>query len=54
MSDMPSVDKAKAAMREKNSTNLNTGPAEVPCGAKLRSGTKRQTGHVEVGTNRKS
>jgi hypothetical protein len=55
MSDMPSVDKAKAAMMEKNSTYLNSGPAQIPCGAKLKStGTKRPTGHVEIGTGRKS
>jgi hypothetical protein len=47
-------DRLKATMRERNSANLNTGPAQVPCGPKLRSGTKRPTGHVEVGTGRKS
>jgi hypothetical protein len=31
MSDMPNVDKTKVAMREKNSTNLNTsGKDNVP------------------------
>jgi hypothetical protein len=44
----------KATMREKNSTNLNTGPAQVPCGPKLGSGTKRPTGHVEPVSGRKS
>jgi hypothetical protein len=30
MSDMPSYDRNKAAMRQKE-TPLNTGPAQVPC-----------------------
>jgi hypothetical protein len=55
MSDMPSVDKAKAAMRERNSTNLNTsGRAGVVfCSPRQVKLTNRPTGHVEVGTGRK-
>jgi hypothetical protein len=56
MSDMPSVDKAKAAMREKNSTNLNTAGKSgvVPCSPRQVKTTNRPTGHVEVGTGKKS
>jgi hypothetical protein len=45
----------KAAMRQVGTAPpLNNGPAQVPCGSKLSGGTKRPTGHVEVGTNKKS
>jgi hypothetical protein len=49
MSDMPSVDKAKAAMRQKE-TPLNNGPAQVPCGAmqvKNVSKYKSKNGHPD-------
>jgi hypothetical protein len=46
----------KAAMREQNSDNLNTSGKNgvVVCSPRLVSGTKRPTGHVEVGTGKKS
>jgi hypothetical protein len=56
MSDMPSYDRNKAAMREQSSGNLNTfGKSGVvvcsPCQA---PDVKKPNGHVEVGTGRKS
>jgi hypothetical protein len=54
MSDMKSVDRSQAAMREPKSANLNSGPAQVPCGAKQEKPVKRPTGHVEVVTGKKS
>jgi hypothetical protein len=45
----------KAAMKQKVTfLNNNGGAGQTPCGPKLKSGTKRPTGHVEVGTNKKS
>jgi hypothetical protein len=46
-------ERVKAAMKQRD-TPLNKGPAQVPCGPKLRSGTKRPTGHVEPVSGRKS
>jgi hypothetical protein len=57
MSDMKSNDKATAAMRLKNADNLNTSGKEgvVPCSPmQAPNGTKMPTGHVEVGTGKKS
>jgi hypothetical protein len=49
-------DRLKATMRQQNSDNLNTsGKAGVKvCSPRQSSGTNRPTGHVEVGTGRKS
>jgi hypothetical protein len=56
MSDMTCNDKAQAAMRERNSANLNTsGKAGVVVRSpKQVKKTYRSTNHVEVGTGRKS
>jgi hypothetical protein len=56
MSDSPSNDKAQAAMRERNSINLNTSGkwGVVVCSPRQVEKTNRPTGHVEVGTGRKS
>jgi hypothetical protein len=43
----------KAAMRQKE-TPLNKGPAEVPCSPNQSPGAKRPTGHVDVGTGKRS
>jgi hypothetical protein len=55
MSDMPSYDRNKAAMRQKE-TPLNTSGKEgvVVCSPSQAPGVKRPTGHVEPGTGRKS
>jgi hypothetical protein len=55
MSDMPSYDRNKAAMRQKE-TPLNTSGKEgvVVCSPCQSPGVKRPTGHVEPGTGRKS
>jgi hypothetical protein len=49
-------DRLKAAMREQNSANLNTSgkAGVVPCSPRLGRAAKWPTGHVEVGTNKKS
>jgi hypothetical protein len=54
MSD--SNERNKAAMREKNSANLNTSGKEgcVVCSPNQSSAKKRPTGHVEVGTGKRS
>jgi hypothetical protein len=53
MSDMPSYDRNKSAMRQKE-TPLNKSPAQVPCSPCQSPGVKRPRGHVDVGTGRKS
>ena len=54
MSDMPSYDRNKAAIQQKE-TPLNTGPAQVPCSPNQSSGLKRRPmGHVAPGTGQKS
>jgi hypothetical protein len=55
MSDQTSNDRAQAAMREKNSTNLNTsGKNGVVLNPPKREKTvRRPTHHVEVGTGRR-
>jgi hypothetical protein len=55
MSDMPSYDRNKSAMRQKE-TPLNTSGKEgvVPCSTKQGPNTNRPTGHVEPGTGKKS
>jgi hypothetical protein len=48
-------DRLKAAMRQvATAPPLNNGPAQVPCGPRQVKTTKRPTGHVEVGTGKKS
>ena len=46
--------KLKAAMRQKETDNLNKGPAQVPCSPDQRNGTKMPRGHVDPGTGQKS
>ena len=55
MSDQASYDRNKAAMRQKE-TPLNTSGKEgvVPCSPTQSPGVKRPTGHVDVGTGKKS
>jgi hypothetical protein len=55
MSDMPSYDRNKAAMRQKE-TPLNTSGKDgvVVCSPSQINDTKMPTGHVEVGTGKKS
>lgn len=56
MSDMPSYDRNKSAMRQKE-TPLNTSGKEgvvVRSPRQAPNGTKMPTGHVEVGTGKKS
>jgi hypothetical protein len=56
MSDIPSYDRNKAAMREKNSTNLNTSGKDgvVVCSPSQAPDVNRPTGHVDPGTGKKS
>jgi hypothetical protein len=45
----------KAAMRQKETDNLNKSPTQVPCSpSSQRNGTKMPTGHVDPGTGQKS
>jgi hypothetical protein len=55
MSDQTSDrnERLKATMRQKE-TPLNKGPAQVPCSPTQSPDVKRPTGHVDVGTGRKS
>jgi hypothetical protein len=55
MSDMPSYDRNKSAMRQK-ATPLNTSGKEgvVPCSPNQSPATKRPTNHVDPGTGQKS
>jgi hypothetical protein len=48
--------KLKAAMRDQTSTNHNTSgkAGVVPCGPSQDQRVKRPTGHVEVGTGKRS
>jgi hypothetical protein len=46
-------ERLKATMRQKE-TPLNEGSAQVPCSPSQSPGVKRPTGHVDVGTGRKS
>ena len=48
-------ERVKAAMRQTGTAPpLNTGPGQTPGGAKLKNTRSRPTGHVEVGTGKKS
>jgi hypothetical protein len=53
MSDMPSYDRNKDAMRQKE-TFLNKSPTEVPCSPSQSPGVKRPGGHIEPGTGKRS
>jgi hypothetical protein len=55
MTDQTSNDRAQAAMRERNSTNLNTsGKAGVVLNTPKQEKTvRRPTHHIEVGTGRR-
>jgi hypothetical protein len=55
MSDMPSYDRNKSAMRQKE-TFLNTSGKSgvVTCSPSQAPSVKRPNGHVEVGTGKKS
>jgi hypothetical protein len=47
--------KLKAAIRQKETPlNKDGGKGQVPCGPTQVNGTKTPTGHVEVGTGKKS
>jgi hypothetical protein len=46
-------ERLKATMRQKD-TPLNTGAPQVPCSPSQSPGVKRSTGHVEVGTGKRS
>jgi hypothetical protein len=46
--------KLKAAMRQKETDNLNKGPAQVPRSPNQLNGTKMPTGHVDPGTAQES
>jgi hypothetical protein len=56
MSDMPSYDRTKAAMREKKDTYLNGngGAGQIPCSPRQAPPAKRPTNHVDPASGKRS
>jgi hypothetical protein len=55
MSDMPSYDPNKSAMRQKETTLNTSGKSGVVvCSPRQAPDVKRPSGHVEVGTGKRS